>query len=58
MIISSRILGSVIYKMEKIDRKIPLRLKTKVYEAIVRPALMYGSECGAMKMINKKKMAT
>ena len=48
----------MIDKMEKIDRKIPLRLKTKVYEAIVRPALMYGSECGAMKMINKKKMAT
>ena len=27
------------------DRKIPLRLKAKVYEAIIRPALTYGSEC-------------
>ena len=40
------------------DRKIPLRLKAKVYEAIIRPALTYGSECWAMKVTNKKKIAT
>ena len=40
------------------DRKIPLRLKAKVYEAIIRPALTYGSECCAMKVTNKKKIAT
>ena len=27
------------------DRKISLRLKANVYEAIIRPALTYGSEC-------------
>ena len=32
------------------DRKIPFRLKSKVYEAIIRSALTYGSECWAMKV--------
>ena len=40
------------------DRKTPLRLKAKVYEAIIRPALTYGSECWAMKVTNKRKIAT
>ena len=40
------------------DRKIPLGLKAKVYEVIIRPALTYGSECGAMKVTNKRKIAT
>ena len=50
-------------KLEKLtgvlyDRKIPLRLKLKVYEAIIRPALTYVSECWAMKVTNKRKIAT
>ena len=40
------------------DRKIPPRLKANVYEAIIRPALTYGSECWAMKVTNKRKIAT
>ena len=40
------------------DRKIPLRLKANIYEAIIRPALTYGSECWAMKVTNKRKIAT
>ena len=40
------------------DRNIPIRLKAKVYEAIIRPALTYGSECWAMKVTNKRKIAT
>ena len=40
------------------DRKIHLRLKAKVYEAIIRPALTYGSECWAMKVTNKRTIAT
>ena len=40
------------------DRKIPLRLKAKVYEAIIRQALTYGSECWAMKVTNKRTIAT
>ena len=50
---SWRTLTGVLY-----DRKIPLRLKAKVYEAIIRPALTYGSECWAMKVTNKRKIAT
>ena len=34
------------------DRKIPLRQKAKVYGAIIRPDLTYGSECWAMKVTN------
>ena len=33
------------------DRKIPLRLKAKIYETIIRPALTYGSDCWAMKVM-------
>ena len=40
------------------DRNIPLRLKAKVYEAIIKPALTYGSECWAMKVTNKRNIAT
>ena len=40
------------------DRNIPLRLKAKVYDAIIRPALTYGSECWAMKVTNTRKIAT
>ena len=40
------------------DRKIPLRLKAKIYETIIRPALTHGSECWAMKVTNKRKIAT
>ena len=40
------------------NRKILLRLKANVYEAIIRPALTYGSECWAMKVTNKRKIAT
>ena len=39
------------------DRKIALRLKAKVYEAIIRPAPPYGSECWAMKVNYKRKIA-
>ena len=40
------------------DRKIPLRLKAKIYETIIRPALTYGSEYWAKKATNKRKIAT
>ena len=50
---SWRKLAEVLY-----DRKIPLRLKAKVYEATIRSALKYGSECWAMKVNNKKKIVT
>ena len=40
------------------DRKIPFRFNAKVYEAIIRPSLAYGSECWAMKVTNNMKIAT
>ena len=40
------------------DRNIALRLKAKVYEATIRPALTYGRECWAMKVTNKRQIAT
>ena len=40
------------------DKKMPLKLKSKVYEVIVRPALTRGSDCWAMKTNNKRKIAT
>ncbi len=40
------------------DRNIPLRFKAKIYDTIIRPALTYGSECWAMKVTNKRKIAT
>ena len=39
------------------DRKI-LRLKSKVFAAIIRQALVHGSEYWAMKVTNKRKIAT
>ena len=43
-------------ELEKVERKIPLRLKAKVYEAVIRPAVTDGSECWAMKLNNKRKI--
>ena len=31
------------------DRKVPLKVKEKYYKVVVRPALLYGSECWAVK---------
>ena len=39
------------------NRKIPLKLKAKVYEVMIRAALTYGSECWVMKVNNKRKIA-
>ena len=49
---SSRNLTGVLY-----DRTIPLRLKAKAYEAIIRPALTCGSECWTLEVTNKRKIA-
>ena len=31
------------------DRRIPLRLKGKFYKTTIRPAMLYGTECWAVK---------
>ena len=38
------------------DRRVPIKLKSKVHKAVVRPALMYGLEAGPLKKIEEKKL--
>jgi hypothetical protein len=40
------------------DKKMPLRLKGKIYRTVVRPALMYGSECWAPARKHEQTMHT
>lgn len=39
------------------DRRIPIRLKGKFYKTVVRPAMMYGSECWAIDKTMERKMS-
>ena len=38
------------------DRKVPVKVKGKLYKSVVRPALMYGMETLPMKKLNERKM--
>ena len=38
------------------DRRIPLRLKGKFYKTAIRPAMLYGTECWAVKKQYVSKM--
>ena len=38
------------------DRKMPVKLKDKVYKTIIRPAMTYGSECWAVKKKDENKL--
>ncbi|KAL6560456.1 hypothetical protein OROGR_004015 [Orobanche gracilis] len=38
------------------DKKVPLKLKGKFYRAAIRPAMLYGSECCAMKKSLERKL--
>ena len=38
------------------DRRIPLRLKEKFYKTVIRPAMLYGIECWAVKKQYVSKM--
>ncbi len=38
------------------DRKIPVKLKDKVFKTIIRPAMTYGSECWAVKKKDENKL--
>ena len=38
------------------DRKMPVELKDKVFETIIRPAMTYGSECWAVKKKDENKL--
>jgi len=38
------------------DRRIPLKLKGRVYRMVVRPALLYGAECWPIKKSHNQRM--
>ena len=38
------------------DRKMPVKLKDKVYKTIIRPAMTYGSECWAVNKKDENKL--
>ena len=38
------------------DRRMPIKLKGKVYKTAVRPAMLYGAECWAAKKQHKQKL--
>ena len=39
------------------DKRIPMRLKGKFYKSVVRPAMLYGSECWAVDKKIEQKMS-
>ena len=39
------------------DKKMPLRLKSKVYKTVVRPVLLYGAECWSVKKADEQRMS-
>lgn len=38
------------------DRRMPFKLKGKIYKTVIRPVVMYGSECWAMKKKDEQRM--
>ena len=38
------------------DRRMPVKLKGKVYKTVVRPAMMYGMEATPIKKVNEKRV--
>ena len=42
----------------KCDKKMPIKLKDKIYKTIVKPAMIYGSECWAVKKNDTQKLHT
>ena len=39
------------------DKKVPLKLKGKFYQTAVRPALLYGTECWAVKSQHENQVS-
>ena len=40
------------------DKKMPIKLKYKIYKTIVKPAMIYGSECWAVDKNDTQKLQT
>ena len=48
-----RDLSGVIY-----NKKVPMKLKSKLYKTVVRPAMVYGSECWAQRKQEEQRLHT
>ena len=48
-----RDLSGVIY-----DKKVPVKLTSKLYKTVVRPAMVYGSECWALSKQEEQRLHT
>ena len=46
-------LSGVIY-----DKKVPMKLKSKLYKTVVRPAMVYGGECWALHKQEEQRLHT
>ena len=40
------------------DKKVPVKLKNKLYKTVIRPTLVYGSECWALHRAEQQRMHT
>ena len=40
------------------DRNIPTKLKNKVYKTAIKPAMVYGAECWAVRKKEERKLYT
>ena len=40
------------------DKKVPVKLKRKLYKTVVRPAMVYGSECWALRKQDEQRLHT
>ncbi|XP_048488766.1 uncharacterized protein LOC125491268 [Plutella xylostella] len=38
------------------DRKMPIKIKGKIYKSVIRPVMLYGAECWATKVCDEKRM--
>ena len=39
------------------DKRVPLKLKGKYYSTVVRPAMIYSSECWTLKRSQERKLS-
>ena len=40
------------------DKKVPVKRKSKLYKTVVRPAMVYGSECWALRKQEEQRLHT